>query len=225
MPYAKELKRAKYFTSRKRIKSLTYSFTLHERLKRVCILLHHVKELNFSLSRITIFCFVVYTSYNCFFNMASEAFTVAIRALRLKRRSFSKEVTGLLKDARSDEGFSKEAFNERKDYIEQCWGEIVASTSDCVGLVDDGEEKEEVDNELNEQLESLRVQKELFFDLGVEIVKKTFDMADVKSLELFDGDTSQEMRKTVANGSEGDKLTSTSIEELDDVSVNGVVDQ
>ena len=69
------------------------------------------------------------------------------------------------------------------------------------------------------------MQKELFFDLEVQIAQKSFDMADVKSLELFDGDTSQEMRKTVANGSEGDKLTSASIEELDGISVNGVVDQ
>ena len=83
--------------------------------------------------------------------------------------------------------------------------------SDCVGLVDDGEEKEEVVEELNEHLEGLRAKKELFFDLDVKIMQKSFDMADMKGLELVDGDTLQEMRKTVANGSECDKLTSTSI--------------
>ena len=69
------------------------------------------------------------------------------------------------------------------------------------------------------------MQKKLFFDLEVQIAQKSFDMADMKGLELVDGDTSQEMCKTVANGSEGDKLTSASIDERDDVSINGVVDQ
>ena len=50
--------------------------------------------------------------------------------------------------------------------------------------------------------------KELFFDLEVKIMQKSFGMADMKDLELFDGDTSQEMRKTVANGFEGDKIPS-----------------
>ena len=60
--------------------------------------------------------------------MASEACTVAIQALRLKRRSFSKEIMDMLKDARSDEGLSREVFNDKKAYIEQCWREIVTST-------------------------------------------------------------------------------------------------
>ena len=44
--------------------------------------------------------------------MASESFAIANRALRLKRRSFSKEIMDLLKDAWSDEGLSREAFND-----------------------------------------------------------------------------------------------------------------
>ena len=101
----------------------------------------------------------------------------------------------------------------------------MSSTNDCVELVNDWEEKEGVVEELNEHFEGLRVQKELFFDLEVQIAQKSFDMADMKDLELVDSDTSQEMRKTVANGSMGDKLTSASIEDLDNVSINGVVNQ
>ena len=82
----------------------------------------------------------------------------------------------------------------------------------------------EVIDELNEHLEGLRVQKELFFDLEVKIMQKSLDMTDIKSLEFVDGDTSQEIRKTIANGSEGDKLTSVPIDESEDISINGVVD-
>ena len=78
----------------------------------------------------------------------------------------------MLKNARSDEDLSKEAFCEKREYIERCWEEIVASTNDCVGLVDDVEEKGEIIDELNEQLEGLLVQKDLFFGLVVQIVKK-----------------------------------------------------
>ena len=78
---------------------------------------------------------------------------------------------------------------------------------------------------MNEQLVGLRVQKELFFDLEVKIMQKSVDMADMKNVEFVDGDASQEIRKTVTDGSEVDKLSSASIEEPDDVSVNGAVDQ
>ena len=64
-----------------------------------------------------------------------------IVALRLKGRSFSKEIMGLFKDALLDEGLSKEAFYDKRDFIERCWEEIMASMNDCVGLVDDVEEK------------------------------------------------------------------------------------
>ena len=91
--------------------------------------------------------------------MASEAFAIASRALRSKRRAFSNEITSFLNDASSEEGVSKEVFNEKNTYFEQCWEEIVTSTNDCVGLVDDVEEKGERIDELNEQLGGLWVQK------------------------------------------------------------------
>ena len=101
----------------------------------------------------------------------------------------------------------------------------MASTNDCVGLVDDVEEKGEVIDELSEQFEALRVQKELLFDLEAQIVQKSVDMADMNDVELVDDDASQEIRKTVIDGSEVDKLSSASIDEPDNISVNGAVDQ
>ena len=91
--------------------------------------------------------------------MASEAFATANRALRAKRRAFSKES---LKDARSEVGLSKEAFIEKKAYFEQCWKEIMTSTNDCINLIDDGEEQGEIIEELKEHLEGLQEKKDCF---------------------------------------------------------------
>ena len=49
--------------------------------------------------------------------MTSQAFLVASRALRLKRRAFSNEITSFLSDASSEEGVSKEAFIEKKNIL------------------------------------------------------------------------------------------------------------
>ena len=54
--------------------------------------------------------------------MASESFAIASRALRLKRRSFSKEITDLLKDARSDEGLSKEPLRKKRTTLNNVEG-------------------------------------------------------------------------------------------------------
>ena len=90
-----------------------------------------------------------------FFVTSSQAFAVANRALRIKRRTFSNELTAVLNEANSETGLSKEAFKEKKDYFEHNWNEIVTSTEDCVNLIDDGEEHRD------DQIEELRYHIEL----------------------------------------------------------------
>ena len=46
--------------------------------------------------------------------MTSEAFATANRALRVKRRTFLREVTAALNYARSEIGLSKDAFNKKR---------------------------------------------------------------------------------------------------------------
>ena len=116
--------------------------------------------------------------------MEWQSFSGAKRALRVKRRTLSKEITDILKDALSAEGISKEVFDEKRVYIEQCMGEIVTSKNDCIGLIDDVEEKGEITDVLNEQLDGLWVQKQLFFDLEAQIVQKSVHLADMKNVEL-----------------------------------------
>ena len=75
------------------------------------------------------------------FVMSSTAFSIGNRALRAKRRTFSKDLIAALDDVKSNFGLTKEAFNEKKDYFESAWEEIVTSTEDCVNLIDDREDE------------------------------------------------------------------------------------
>ena len=84
--------------------------------------------------------------------MTSNAFLVASRALRPKRRTFSNEITSFLSDASSGGGMSKEVFIEKKEYFEKIWEEIVVATDSCVKLLDDGGEIAET---LRENIEDL----------------------------------------------------------------------
>ena len=121
--------------------------------------------------------------------MASEAFSSSNRVLRVKRRAFSREITSFLNDVRSGVGVSKEAFNEKRDYFENIWEEIVATTEGCINLVDDGDDEgEEIIEELRDHLERLQEKKERFTDLEMEIDKRLFDVTDTKCIELADGE-------------------------------------
>ena len=72
--------------------------------------------------------------------MASSAFSTAERALRIKRRSFSKEFAAILDEVKSEVGLSKESFYKKKIYFEQHWNEIVTSAENCIGLIDNEDE-------------------------------------------------------------------------------------
>ena len=61
--------------------------------------------------------------------MTSEAFSITNRVLRVKRRTFSKEITTALNDARSQVGLTKEAFKKKMVYLEHNWKEIVTKTA------------------------------------------------------------------------------------------------
>ena len=95
--------------------------------------------------------------------MNLEAFSIANRALRVKRRTFSKEITAALNDARSEFGLTKEAFNEKRVYLEHHWEEVVTSPEDCIHLVDDEEEQEEEKiEEVKDHLDVLKEKKNGF---------------------------------------------------------------
>ena len=92
--------------------------------------------------------------------MASSAFSTAERALRVKRRSFSNEITAVINEVKSEVGLSKECFYEKKIDFEQHWGEVVTATEGWVGLLDDGDDdKDDQVTELNYHIELLKMQK------------------------------------------------------------------
>ena len=96
--------------------------------------------------------------------MASSAFSTTERALHIKRRNFSKELTVILNETKSEAGLNKESFDEKKVYFEQHWEEIVTSTEGCINLIDDGDDdKGKQINELNYQMELLKEKKRTIF--------------------------------------------------------------
>ena len=55
-------------------------------------------------------------------------------------------------------------------------------------------------------------------------MKKSVDLSATKNIESVDGNASQEIYKRVTNGAGGGKLTSASVKEPYEISVNGAVD-
>ena len=102
--------------------------------------------------------------------MTSQAFTVANRALHLKKEFFSNEITSFLSDASSKGDVPKEAFIEKKGYFEKIFWKIVVATDSCVKLLDDGEDEGgEIAETLREHLEDLRYKKVWLIWLKEEI--------------------------------------------------------
>ena len=59
--------------------------------------------------------------------MESSAFSVAERALRIKRRNFSKEILAVINEAKSEAGLTKDVFDEKKVLFEQHWDDVVSA--------------------------------------------------------------------------------------------------
>ena len=156
--------------------------------------------------------------------MASLAFFTAERALWVKRRSFCKEITTNIDEAKSEAGLSKESFDKKKVHFEQHWDEIVTTTEGCIGLLDDGEEdKEEQITDLKYHVELLRGIKEQFLSFEVEIEKR-LHMIDIKNVEIADGDTSQDGRKLAVDEFLSGEPTPSFIKKVEAAHDNGVVD-
>ena len=87
----------------------------------------------------------------------SQEFGTASRALRLKRRAFSNEITAFLQSAKSDTPPAITEFRERQVYFAKLWDNVVTSTEDCIKLI---HEDEDLDGEearaLTDTLEDLR---------------------------------------------------------------------
>ena len=67
--------------------------------------------------------------------MELSAFSVADRALRLKRRNLFKEISVAINEAKSEAGLTKEAFNDKKILFEQHWSKFVSDTEGVYKIV------------------------------------------------------------------------------------------
>ena len=87
----------------------------------------------------------------------SEQFETASRALRLKRRAFSNEITAFLQSAKSDTPPAITEFRERQIHFKNLWDNVVTSTEDCIKLIHEDEDSDgEEARVLKDTLEDLR---------------------------------------------------------------------
>ena len=130
--------------------------------------------------------------------MISPAFVMPNRALRMQRRAFLKELTEFLSDA-STEVISKEIFDGKKEYFEKLWDEIVVSHNDCISLLDEDDDNEkEMIEDLNANLEGLKLKKDGLNWLEGDLEKKLAATVDVKQVEpgVIDGVPLDSVKKT-----------------------------
>ena len=95
---------------------------------------------------------------------------------------FGNDLTEVLDEAESELGLTKERFEERKAYFEQNWIDIVNTMQWCISLIDDDEEeKNELTDELNYQVEIWKIRKEQFLRLVVAIEGKLNKIEMIKT--------------------------------------------
>ena len=73
-----------------------------------------------------------------------------------KGEAFQKKINEILDELESDTGLSKADFDNKKDYFNEHWKEIVTSTENCIDILDDDDNKEEAMNEVNYHIEVLK---------------------------------------------------------------------
>ena len=144
----------------------------------------------------------------------SNAFAVASSALRVKRRTLSKELSAFLQLAVSDSPPTLEAFNERKEYFENLWETVVTTTKECLDLIDEGEDPDGKEAErLNDTLEDLRYKKDRLIYLEEDYARKSLNMDDVKNIipNVIASSSIDKTAEPVVEASETGDLTSKNI--------------
>ena len=124
--------------------------------------------------------------------MDTSAFLVAERALCIKRRNLSKEISAVIDEVKSEAGLTKNLCDEKKVLFDQRWDDVVSATEGCIKLLDDGdEEKKKQIIDLNYHVVMIRRLKEhfLLFEVQVERGLHTFER---KSVEFAEGGTTKE---------------------------------
>ena len=132
--------------------------------------------------------------------MTSSTFVNASRALRVKRRAFSTEITEFVEDAYTRKDMSLEAFSDQKKYFEDLLDQIVNATNDFVKLVDD-DDKGDLKENLADGLEGLRHKKDSLNWLEMDLKKWLADTGEVKNVEIDAADVTLSESEV-----EGDKV-------------------
>ena len=70
----------------------------------------------------------------------ARQFAAANSALRLKRQTFSWELTEFLQKATSTSSPSREVFLEEKVYFESLWEAVISATDNCLSVLSNDED-------------------------------------------------------------------------------------
>ena len=141
-----------------------------------------------------------------------SSFQAAASGLRAKRRALSKGLSEYIKAIKNDGLPTIEAFRAKRGQFEREWDDVVKANDNCLSLLntgDDGEVRKVED--LNEALDAVRDKKELLEFYESEILRKSAELIDRKSVVAL------ENVETVSSISEGAENVTEEVDSLENV--------
>ena len=118
---------------------------------------------------------------------AQASFNAAASGLRAKRRSLSKNIGEYIKSLREDGLPTLDAFVAKRTQFESEWDECVKANQNCLSLAnsDDDEEVKKAED-LAENLDAVRNQKETLDVYERDIRRKSAEMLELKNVVAYE---------------------------------------
>ncbi|MDP6303928.1 MAG: hypothetical protein QF657_05155, partial [Candidatus Nitrosopelagicus sp.] len=119
----------------------------------------------------------------------NEAFVSANRTLRVKRRRFNTAIIDFLQSLKSESPPELTEVREKYAHFKTLWDEVVTSTTDCVNLINEGEDEDGDEAEkLSAALEVSRYKMEHLDVLAGEYERKALVVSEGKPAVFNEGD-------------------------------------
>ena len=111
-------------------------------------------------------------------------YLTAARALRVKRRALSEELSTYLLVIKKDSLPATDAFNVKKAYFEELWQEVMKQCENCKSLLQDGGDAEQQElTWVGDTIEDLLAKKERLGYIEEDIISRDTSTGDVKNVE------------------------------------------
>ena len=114
---------------------------------------------------------------------SQASFNAAASGLRAKRRSLSKNIGDYIRSLKEDGLPTLESFVAKRTQFESEWDECVRANQNCISLANSGDEEEmKKAEDLSENLEAVRYQKEMLEYFENDIRKKSAERLELKNV-------------------------------------------